>query len=319
MFIHPHLSARTVRLLGGLCALLVFAAVGRWICANPVVEKQEVPHITGTASESTIGPLVTSTWIRVDPFLLDVPSFWRQDAVPDPCPARDPLPILVLPHYIPLYSRMQRTLATWKACAREVSIRRVIIASPDHHQRLAGGAVTFSGSGFQTPLGEAPVDGDVRSSLVANGVRAVEALFREEHGVGVFPIFIKQAFPEATMVPIVISAHATQAEIEALGELLRPVLDDGSTLLIISADFSHYLTRPQADRHDQEMMAAFRRRDGAFIWAAQDAHTDFGRGLWLGMRLADGAPFFRFERANSAEIGGPAARTTSFWFGWWER
>ncbi len=311
--------ARTVRLLGGLCALLVFVAVGS-LSLRGLVAKRKTPFRTTEAvPEPVVEPPVTSTWIRVDPFLLDAPPFWRRQAVPDPCPSRDPLPILVLPHYIPLYSHIQKALATWSACARGGPIRRLVIISPDHHQRLTGGAATFSGSGYQTPLGEVPVDIGLRSLLEANGIPSVDGQFHDEHGVGVFPVFIRQAFPGATVLPIMISARATQSEVETVGEMLRPFVEDGTALILISADFSHYLTRPEADRHDQALEAAFARRDTTFVWAARDAYTDFGRGLWLGMRLAGNASFRLLERVNSAEIGGSAVRTTSFWFGWWER
>ncbi len=307
-----------VCLLGGLCALLVFGVIAGLTRVNYFAKIKGKSHIAKTVPEPTPDAVATSAAIRVDSFLVDVPSLWRQEPVPDPCPGGNPLPILVLPHYIPLHARIQRTLATWKACAADPSIRRVVVVSPDHRHRLAGGVATFSGSGYLTPLGEIAVDPDTRSQLAANGVRLDEALFREEHGVGVFPAFIKQAFPEATLVPIVISARATQAEVLALGEVLRPVLDDGSTLVVISADFSHYLSHSEADRRDRELATALERRDAAFIWATRDAHTDFGRGLWLGMRLAGSASFRRLGWVNSAEIGGPASYTTSFWFGWWE-
>ena len=309
--------ARAVRLSGGLCALLVFTLgagyVYRYFLPNP----KEIPAADLVGLEPAIAS--TSTLIRVDPFLLDAPFFWRQEAVPESCPEGEPLPILVLPHYIPLYDRIQRTLATWKVCAASVPVRRVIVIGPDHRQRLERGVATLSGSGYATPLGEVAIDEEIRSRLIAQGIQQTDALFRDEHSVGVFPMFVKQRFPEATLVPIVFSARATQAEAERVGDVLRPLLDDGSTLVIISADFSHYLTRPEADRHDRELAAAIARRDAAFIWAARDPHTDFGRGLWLALRLAGDASFRRVAWVNSADVGGPVARTTSFWFGWWER
>ncbi len=309
--------ARTVRLLGGLCALLVLGVLASTTPERffpKIKEKSDHPvPVLGSI------PTSTSTLIRVDPFLLDAPFFWREEAVPEVCPERDPTPILVLPHYIPLHQRIQQTLATWKACVPSQSIRRIVILSPDHRQRLAGGVATLSASGYATPLGDIAVDENARTLLLNQGIRETEALFRDEHGVGVFPVFLKQAFPQATILPIVISAQATRAEVETVGRVLRPFIEDGSTLVIVSADFSHYLTRPEADRHDQEMAAAFARRDEAFVWAARDAHTDFGRGLWLALRLTGDASFHRLDWVNSADIGGPVAYTTSFWFGWWER
>lgn len=306
---------RTARLLGGLCALgviLLLVFLKRGDLPSPVL------HLSMPSAEQEKTPDTGKKMVPASSFLVDAPVFWRNTPEAEPCPSRKPSQLLLLPHYVPLHAQIQRTLATWKACSGNPIVRRVIVIGPDHHHQLDAGAATLESGGYATPLGDVFVDVDIRSAFIAGGIRQTDSLFLTEHGVGVFPVFVKQAFPQATLTPLVISFRATQAEVGRVVEVLRPFHADPETLIILSADFSHYLSHPAADLNDRETEAALAGQDEVFFWSARDAYTDFGRGLWLALRLAGPAPFRLLKRMNSVEIGSSFANTTSFFFGWWE-
>lgn len=266
------------------------------------------------ASEATS----TTRFIDSTIFLTGAQAFWNGSDAPNDCSVALGQPILILPHYLPGHGLITRALAPWKHCRAGKAIKRVVVVSPDHYQALASGSATLSLEGYATPLGIAAVDRELRLELTGAGVTSQDRLFVREHGAGLFPVFVKQFFPEATYTPVVISNKATEQEVMDIATVLRQALDVGDTLVIISADFSHYLSKREADANDVTTLNALTRKDTTFFWKANDDYTDFGRGVWLGLKL--GGPTSTFvvsDRLNSVEVGGSNARTTSFIIGSW--
>ncbi len=266
------------------------------------------------ASEATS----TTRFVDSTIFLAGAQAFWNGLDAPNDCSVMLGQPILILPHYLPGHGLITRALAPWKHCRAGKMIKRVVVVSPDHYQALAFGSATLSLEGYATPLGVVGVDAGLRSKLIEEGTMPQERLFVREHGVGLFPVFIKQLFPEATYTPVVISNKATEQEVTDVATALRQALNAGDTLVIVSADFSHYLSKRQADANDVTTLVALTRKDAAFFWKANDDYTDFGRGVWLGLKLAGPtSTFVASDRLNSVEVGGSNARTTSFLVGGW--
>ncbi len=307
------MKKHTARLALGLC-VLALVGVGIFIQRTTHEEKsiEELKVLTIAAP--------TSTWVPVAPFLVGAPSFWTSDPVTGPCPASRAEPLLILPHYIPAHARTERALAAWKACSSMPEVKRVIVVSPDHYRRLTTGLATLAADGYDTPLGTISTDPNLQAKFAEKGIRAQTDLFYAEHGAGAFPVFIKQFFPEATFTPLVISAQATQQQVRTAADILRAELAASSTLVIVTADFSHYLSQDLSDRKDQETLAAISKRDASFLWGARDDHSDLGRGLWLALQLASPSSVFHvYDTLNSAELGGDRGRTTGFVWGWWGR
>ena len=303
----------TLWLLGAFC-------LAGWLFVTRFGHRPIPQPVPSSIGADLLPEAASSTWIDVQPFLAGVPSFWQRPAEPvsAACPPSRFGRVLVIPHYLPLHDRIDGFLAAWQRCS-PARVRRVVILSPGHQQRLKSGAAVLAADGYATPLGRLPVDPALNRALAEAGAKPMADLFRSEHGAGVFPVFIQRAFPEASFTPLVLSSRATQAQLEPFVETLATALVDETTLVIVSADFSHYLSKDEADRRDQETLQAFANRQATFFWSAHDGHTDFGRGLWLAWRLVGPtATFALADRINSAEFGGPRDRTTSFFFGGWQ-
>lgn len=285
----------------------------------PFMAVQEPSRIVyGPEGDAT--PKATSTTRFIDStiFLTGAQAFWNGSDAPNDCSVALGQPILILPHYLPGHGLITRALAPWKHCRAGKVIRRVVVVSPDHYQALASGSATLSSEGYATPLGAVTIDSELRGKLIEEGVMSQDRLFVREHGAGLFPVFVKQFFPEATYTPVVISNKATEQEVMGVAATLRQALDAGDTLVIISADFSHYLSKREADANDVTTLNALTRKDTTFFWKANDDYTDFGRGVWLGLKLAGPtSTFVVSDRLNSVEVGGSNARTTSFLVGGW--
>jgi MEMO1 family protein len=105
---------------------------------------------------------------------------------------------------------------------------------------------------FSTPLGEAPVDTDVTSSLLAdngdcNRNREVQI---DEHSIEVQLPFLQVLFPKARIVPAVIYPADYQMCVR-FGETLAKVLRNKRALIIASSDLSHYPNYADARKTDR--------------------------------------------------------------------
>lgn len=311
---HQTYDRRLNWLIASLGACCILGGWFFWTRTPPSVISMDRVEDRVRAASSTID-LIDS---RV--FLPAAIPFWTESISSKPCSSITSQPILILPHYAPVYKNIEQTLLTWKSCRDgAVAIKRVVVIGPDHHHRLEKGLSTLSADGYRSPLGDIFVDKELRASLVRLGITDEKNLYTTEHSVGLFPVFIKRHFPEATFTPIVISSTAKKEELMPIVNVIKKEIANGDTLVIITADFSHYLSKEIADARDLETRQAFDQRNLGFFWSATDDYTDFGRGIWFGWQLAGTASEFDIvDQMNSVDVGGPRMNTTSFFFGWWD-
>ncbi len=224
-------------------------------------------------------------------------------------PQKPCLPLLVLPHYAPVFREMERALDAHRACS-SLSPKRVVVISPNHDQALEKGFATAHIT-FTSPRWELKTHDEAIVQLLHAGAQDLPELLREEHGVAV-PLTLTRAtlFSLEQVVPIVLSRSITQEEARSLANVLREWMKDGTTLVVISADFSHYLPLNQAKRRDGETHNWLTTRNQDALWLARDTHTDFGRGLWLALELAGEASWKRYTAFDTTQ--------TTFFTGWWE-
>jgi AmmeMemoRadiSam system protein B/AmmeMemoRadiSam system protein A len=116
---------------------------------------------------------------------------------------------------------------------------RVLLLGPSHHARFHGlsiAAVTH----YETPLGRIPLDlNAIRQLRASSLVTADLAAHREEHSLEMQLPFLQRALqPGWQLVPVLVG-QLLQGDYPAAAELLRPLLDD-NTLVVVSSDFTHY-------------------------------------------------------------------------------
>jgi predicted class III extradiol MEMO1 family dioxygenase len=124
------------------------------------------------------------------------------------------------------------------ACARR--IRRVLFLAPMH--RDAGNQVVLPESqAFLTPLGEVPVDTERTAELEGWSTAFVrsDVPHLEEHSVEVCLPFVQVAFPDASIVPVLVG-QVPAGLLRTLGRALNTILDGSwdTTLAIASTNLN---------------------------------------------------------------------------------
>ena len=154
--------------------------------------------------------------------------------------------IIVVPHAGYIYSAKVAAKAYQHLLPFAQEIKKVILVGPAHQVVLKGAALS-SATDFKTPLGLVPTDKELTSSLVAlPEFKINDKAHKKEHSLEVQLPFLQKTLNRFSIVPIVYG----RIEPEKLAAALRPYLLRNDTLLVISADLSHYLDNDAAQAVD---------------------------------------------------------------------
>lgn len=177
----------------------------------------------------------------------------------------------------------------------------VILIGPNHYQK--GNRISSSLYDWQTPAGVVQVNQDICQDLISQGIVAKdEPLLAEEHSVGALMPFIKYFIPEAKVVPIIIQHGATLQEVDELLDAIAPYLDEDAVLLA-SVDFSHYLTRSEAQLKDQITLQAMEKFDYTALFKMGDDHLDSPASLACSFRWAERRGIKKFHLLDNTNSG----------------
>lgn len=128
-----------------------------------------------------------------------------------------------------------------------------VILGPSHREIGSLFAIQLRG-GWQTPLGESPIDEALAARIVAGCplVEENDEAHLGEHSLEVQLPFIQYFRNDAAIVPICISNEARYAELDTLGRALAAAIrEDGREVLIVaSTDMSHYVSQKTAEKKD---------------------------------------------------------------------
>lgn len=174
-------------------------------------------------------------------------------AVPPPATGAAPPRVLIVPHAGYVYSG-----AVAAHAYRQVAGRRhptVILLGSSHRAGYPAAAVWPAGA-FRTPLGDSPVDADLTRRLLDSGppFTAQTAPHLDDHVLEVQLPFLQRALGEFRLVPILLGT-ADPATARAVGEAIADAAGP-DTLVIASADLSHYPAYPDACAADAKTIAA---------------------------------------------------------------
>lgn len=159
---------------------------------------------------------------------------------------------LVAPHAGYQYSGF--TAAKAYALLGPASPRTVVVVSPSHREYFDGISV-YCGDAYRTPLGDLPVDAQLRDLLLEGEDLIVggEIGHRSEHAIEVQLPFLQKTAGSVSIVPIVMGDQRRDYCIH-LGRRLAEVLRGKSVLLVASTDLSHYHSYEEAVRLDAVAM-----------------------------------------------------------------
>lgn len=148
----------------------------------------------------------------------------------------------------------------------------IILVGPNHDNR--GARLATSLRGWATPFGSVAPDRRVLDPLVRDGVLvADDAALAPEHSLGGLMPYIRYHLPEARVVPIALHGDVSLEEAERLAAALAPALERGA-VLVASVDFSHYLTRAEAEARDRDTWRAIAGHDLPALMGMGNDHLD---------------------------------------------
>lgn len=214
----------------------------------------------------------------------------------------------IIQHHLLAKSLIQTTLATI-AQQRESfgsPVRHIVLLAPNHFEAGDSDVITSDGD-WLTRQGRVAADIDLIEKLTITNHAAIDyQTAEEEHGIAVLIPFIKHYFPEAKITPLILKPHAREQS-RILGTFLHANLPEDS-LVLVSADFSHYLPKDVALFHDQSSITALRNMDDDFTYDMDVDTPDSINALYQYLQLKGAERFvltghdisFSYTRSTSA-------------------
>ena len=144
------------------------------------------------------------------------------------------------------------------------NVTTVIIAGPDHYQRLTKTQylAETTDTKWQTPFGVMePATGKILSITKNKNVYSNVDDFRLEHSVYTLIPFTKKEFPNAMVIPLILRAKPNYDAFYNLGEEFSKLVERDRTVLIISSDFSHQVSESLAKENDFESIRSLIKMD----------------------------------------------------------
>ncbi len=136
-------------------------------------------------------------------------------------------------------------------------IQRIVVIGPSHRVYIKGASISYHDS-YKTPCGDIEIDKHYSKALAHqyNFLQFQEALHKEHSTETQMP-FIKHYFPKAKVVEIVYG----DIKSTTLAPMVKQILEDDETFLVISTDLSHFHTLKEAKALDEICLRAVKSLD----------------------------------------------------------
>lgn len=153
------------------------------------------------------------------------------------------------------------------------NIKTVIVVGPNHtndgNGNIITGLVAYNCLNNQINSDTELVAKLIQDKIATSDVGRLSA----EHSIYNIVPYINHYFPEAKIVPVILSGRVTEIQSKKLGKYLANYLND-ETIIIGSVDFSHYLTTEQANANDIVSRAAILNRDYKKLYSLNNDYLD---------------------------------------------
>lgn len=301
-------------LAGSIAAAIIAAAIVFW----PIAKKSSPSAQVSLKSTYVFGEkgsgarhLVVNTDLFIPPQGVQKAITTRRD--PQHCVS---FRALMVNHHI-LAADLLSTMAEYVTRCRPET-KRLIVISPDHFYAGTGSMTTALVS-YQTESTIVKTSSSLSSSLLASVSNVVDESFpfKREHGIGaVIPFFVQDHSIE--FVPILIKGRIIESDATALSAWLKETMQDSSNLVVISADMSHYLSKEETLKNDEQTIKALRTNDRAFFSKATDDYLDSGTQVAMLLDALEKTTFHLIGHAISTDYTNDQTNTTSYIVGVWE-
>lgn len=216
----------------------------------------------------------------------------------------------ITPHHLVAEKLIEEIFAKAAELNKGKKIERIVLISPNHFNHGHASAISRKESwpNFSIEIDQEAVDGLEKEKFIFSE----NAAFDGEHGIeGLLP-FVEKHFPTQKVLPIVLKEDFSVSDANKLASFLNNL--EGETLLILSADFSHYLDDGFAQFHDQKAIELIENFDFSQV---DNLDIDCVGGLRTIMQFANSGGYNNFTltaNSNSSKIGGKnfIGETTSY-------
>jgi AmmeMemoRadiSam system protein B len=159
---------------------------------------------------------------------------------------------LISPHAGYVYSGSTAAIGYKLLSSRQFDT--VVVVGPSHREYFRGVSV-YGGDAYRTPLGDVPIDAELRNELVAqsDAITISSVGHRAEHSVEVQVPFLQKVMRDFLFLPIVMGDQR-RALCDTLAQALASALRGRNALLIASSDLSHYHPHDLAVQLDQRVI-----------------------------------------------------------------
>lgn len=166
--------------------------------------------------------------------------------------------LLIVPHAGFQYSASVAAKAYLQLQKFSGKIKNVILVGPSHRVAFKGIAASEADD-FKTPLGNIPVNKEILANMVAanSDVAYHDAPHQEEHCLEVQLPFLQKVLNNFKIVPLVYG----NVSAESLALTLEPYMHDENSVIIFSADLSHYYNYDTAQTIDSKTAEMINNKD----------------------------------------------------------
>ena len=147
---------------------------------------------------------------------------------------------LIVPHAGYVFSGAVAATA-FSCIPQDAAFDRIILIGPSHCVGFDGAAVDVLNSAWQTPFGEVQIDEEfVKQLSKEKPFKNRPDAFPNEHGLEVQLPFLQFRLKKMPPIVPIILGTTNYNVLKVVAECLKPTLEEGKTLFVISSDFSHY-------------------------------------------------------------------------------
>jgi len=127
----------------------------------------------------------------------------------------------------------------------------IVLLGPDHYN-VGNGKVLVGDLSFKTPYGILQTDKNIVADLQNKNLAQTtnKENWGKEQSMSALVSFIKKSLPDTKIVPIIFSYTVVSSSLDSLSDYLINNLPNNA-IVVGSVDFSHYMTWPVANFHDE--------------------------------------------------------------------
>lgn len=197
---------------------------------------------------------------------------------------------------------------------RSVLPETILLLAPNHFE---SGVADIQTANFvwQTAFGDVETDENVLAITQKGGAVVQPGTFGQEHGIYNILPYIAHFLPGVKIVPVVFRQEVSTDQIESFVASIVPLVQEKKVVVVSSVDFSHYLSKEEAEGKDQETLVAIKKFDLTEISQYESDHLDSPSALITLLRIGqmlESTKIHVLEHGNSADaIRGRNQSTTS--------